>query len=43
VSYYSDLGAPIATKKNAKQWNRLLTQLDQLKTAPSSAVAEDQP
>jgi hypothetical protein len=37
LDYYSNLNAPIATKKNAKDWSQVLTELDELKAiAPAS-------
>ena len=38
LNFYSDLDAPLATKKDPKAWQRVLLELDQLKAA--SAVAE---
>jgi hypothetical protein len=32
LAYYSNLNAPLHTKKHPKDWKRLLTQLDELKT-----------
>jgi len=31
LRYYRDLQAPIATKRNKKEWNRLIVELQQLK------------
>jgi hypothetical protein len=40
LSFYGDLSAPIATKKNQDNWQSLLTSLDQLRLAtPSPVVA----
>jgi len=40
LRFYSDLSAPIDTKKDAAQWQSVLTSLDQLKLArPSPALA----
>ena len=40
LSFYSDLSAPIQTKKDPARWQSVLTSLDQLKLAiPSSVVA----
>lgn len=35
LSYYSDLNAPIHTKKNKKAWERTVAELDKLKLAPA--------
>ena len=32
LHFYSDLSAPIETKKNTVRWQSVLTQLDQLKS-----------
>jgi hypothetical protein len=32
LDYYSNLNAPIATKKNPKEWSQVLTELDELKS-----------
>jgi len=41
LNFYSDLAAPIETKKNKKRWQSTLTSLDQLKLAtPLPPVAE---
>lgn len=34
LNYYSDLNAPIATKKNKPKWRQLMAELRELKTAP---------
>lgn len=40
LHYYGNLDAPIATKKDPKQWNRLVSELGALKAArPNAAVA----
>jgi hypothetical protein len=39
LAFYSDLSAPIETKKNQAHWQSLLTSLDQLKLAPPPVVA----
>ena len=40
LDFYLDLSAPIETKKDAGHWGRLLTQLDQLKSAaPAPTMA----
>lgn len=36
LSYYSNLNAPLHTKKRRKDWNRLLTELDGLKASQST-------
>ncbi len=42
LSYYSDLNAPINTRRNQKKWDRLLSQLQSLKSAqPVSVQAAD--
>jgi hypothetical protein len=42
VKFYSDLNAPIATKKDAKAWQQLQDQLQRLKErAPASPVQPD--
>jgi len=48
LQFYSDLSAPIDTKKDEDRWHAVLTELDQLKSvAPASVVpvpaAENQP
>ncbi|HLW98547.1 MAG TPA: zinc dependent phospholipase C family protein [Candidatus Acidoferrales bacterium] len=43
--YYSNLNAPFATKKNKKEWDRVISEINELKTAPSApatAVASKQ-
>jgi hypothetical protein len=39
LDFYSDLSAPIDTKKDHAQWQSVLTSLDQLKAAPPAATA----
>jgi len=34
LSYYADLGKPFATKRNSKAWQKLVKELDTLKSAP---------
>ena len=44
LQFYSDLSAPIETKKDKDRWQSVLTSLDQLKLAtPVTAVAEGRP
>ncbi|MHB8541170.1 MAG: zinc dependent phospholipase C family protein [Candidatus Acidiferrales bacterium] len=46
LSYYSNLNAPFATKKNKKEWARVVTEINELKTlssSPATAVAPGQP
>jgi len=44
LQFYSDLSAPIETKKDKDRWQSVLTSLDQLKLAtPGPAVAEGRP
>ncbi|HKG21161.1 MAG TPA: zinc dependent phospholipase C family protein, partial [Blastocatellia bacterium] len=38
LSYYRDLSAPIATKKDKDDWRKLLRALDRLKAAPASGT-----
>jgi hypothetical protein len=38
LSFYGDLNAPIATKKDNGDWQKTLRSLEQLKTAPTQAV-----
>lgn len=41
LAYYGNLSAPITTKKNRKEWQRVLTELDELRAAmPTSARQE---
>jgi hypothetical protein len=39
LAFYSDLSAPIETKKDQARWQSVLTSLDQLRLAPPPAVA----
>jgi hypothetical protein len=34
LSFYSDLNAPYATKRDPKAWAKVQVELDQLKSAP---------
>lgn len=43
LNYYLDPKAPIVTKKDAKAWNRLNAELDQLKAAGPTESVESQP
>jgi hypothetical protein len=43
LGYYSNLNAPLHTKKHPKDWKRLLTQLDELKTQRQRAHANGDP
>jgi hypothetical protein len=43
LNYYSDLKAPIATKKNKKKWQQLVAQLQELKAAPQTVTAAGEP
>ncbi len=46
VQFYSDLSAPIETKKDATRWQSLLVSLDQLKgavPAPGAAIMQRLP
>ena len=36
LKYYSDLNAPITTKKNRKDWHTVLAELDQLRATPAA-------
>jgi hypothetical protein len=40
LQFYSDLSAPIETKKNPVHWQAVLTALDQLKSAAPAATVE---
>jgi hypothetical protein len=43
LDFYSDVSAPIETKKDQNDWNKVLAELDQLKsTAPMAAVTPSQ-
>ena len=44
LHFYADLSAPIETKKDTVRWQKVLTGLDQLKSAnPVSILAADGP
>jgi hypothetical protein len=43
LQFYSDLNAPIATKKNAKAWQKLQEQLDKLRAQSSGQPAPVRP
>ena len=50
LAYYGDLNAPFATKKNRKEWNRVVVEVEKLKAGetdvargPSSAEAPSKP
>jgi len=43
LQFYSDLSAPIETKKGPARWQAVLTELDQLKSAPPAATVADRP
>lgn len=46
LSYYSNLDAPFATKKNKKEWARVISEINELKTispAPAPAATAKQP
>jgi hypothetical protein len=38
LSYYADLEKPFATKKNPKDWQEVIKELDELKAAPAAGV-----
>jgi hypothetical protein len=40
LAYYSDLGAPYATKKNPKAWQNVLDGLGKLKAEPTTGASE---
>ena len=42
LDFYSDLSAPIETKKDEGQWRDLMTKLDQLKSAPPASTMAGQ-
>lgn len=42
LAFYSDLNAPIVTKKDEGDWRKTLRALDRLKAAPTQATREDQ-
>jgi hypothetical protein len=39
LSFYMDLGAPVATKKDPKEWQKVVAELQELKAAPARAQA----
>jgi hypothetical protein len=39
LDFYSDLNAPIATKKRPKEWEQVLKNLGALRNMPSASVA----
>jgi Zinc dependent phospholipase C len=39
LTYYGDLNAPIATKRDKKKWRELIAELQQLKAAPQAVAA----
>jgi hypothetical protein len=39
LNYYSDLDAPIATKRDKKKWRELVTELQQLKATSTTEAA----
>ena len=39
LSYYSDLNAPFSTKKNKKQWAKVVQNLNELKSTPDAIAA----
>jgi hypothetical protein len=39
LNYYSDLNAPIATKKDKKKWRELVADLRALRASPAGVVA----
>lgn len=46
LSYYSNQGAPFATKKNKKEWARVVSEINELRTvtpAPAPAAVSGQP
>jgi hypothetical protein len=43
LDFYSDLSAPIDTKKDQVRWQTVLTSLDQLKLVPPAAVVASSP
>jgi hypothetical protein len=38
LSYYADLEKPFATKKNPKDWQEVIKELDALRAAPAAGV-----
>ena len=44
LAYYADLNAPFATKKNKKEWSKVVREIDELKSAsPAPAQAQTAP
>lgn len=43
LAFYSDLGAPFATKKNPKAWQEVLDELDKLKDSPAAGPDPEHP
>jgi Zinc dependent phospholipase C len=43
LNFYADPGKPFVTKKNAKKWQKLLRELETLKTAPMPATTTEKP
>ncbi len=41
LAYYSDSGAPVVTKKKAKDWAQVTKELEELKSAPSQLLTSD--
>jgi hypothetical protein len=39
LAYYSDLGAPFATKKSPQAWRNVLVELDEMKAFPTARVS----
>jgi hypothetical protein len=39
LAYYSDLGAPFATKKSPQAWRSVLVELDEMKALPTARVS----
>src|SRR5690242_17298642 len=38
LAFYSDLSAPLETKKNSTRWQSVLTNLEQLKSIPAAPI-----
>jgi hypothetical protein len=43
LAFYSDLGAPFATKKNSKAWQQVLDELGKLKDSPAAGPEPEHP
>jgi hypothetical protein len=43
LAFYSDLGAPFATKKNSKAWQEVLDELGKLKDSPAAGPEPEHP